>query len=59
MRKFIVTIEQVITTEIVVEASSAADARRQIESYGPAEAAMDYVSDDTKTDRIKSVKAQQ
>lgn len=54
--KYTVTVQQVITTEIEVTAESAADARRQIEEYGPTEAAMDMATNDIKTDRIKSVR---
>lgn len=56
MAKFTVTIQQTITTEVIVDAENTADARRQIEAYGISEAAMDMAFDDIKTDRIKSVR---
>lgn len=56
MTKFIVTVQQIITTEIEVEASSAAKAREWVENYGIGESAMDVSTSDVKSERIKSVK---
>ncbi len=56
MAKFIVTVQQIITTEIEVDADSQAAARRYVEEYGPDHAAMDMASNDTKAAKIKSVR---
>lgn len=47
--KYIVTIRRTITTEVVVEADSLADARKDIEAYGPDLAAVDMASQDVET----------
>ena len=60
VRTFIVTVQQVITTEIVVDALSAQDARRIIEKYGPGEAAKDMASEDIDVSvKIKSTRPRQ
>jgi Arc/MetJ family transcription regulator len=59
-RKFIVTVRQVIVTEIEIDALSAQDARRMIEAYGPGEAVKDMSREDISAFvKIKSVKARQ
>jgi hypothetical protein len=56
--KFIVTVQQAIITEITVEAATLKDARKQVEAYGPAEAAKDMASEDISAFvKIKSVRA--
>lgn len=55
-RKFIVTVQRVVTTEIEVDALSMADARRYIEEYGPGEAQMDMARNDDVSVKIKSVR---
>jgi hypothetical protein len=58
MTKFIVTVQQTIVTEIVVDAPSAKAARQMIEAYGPAEAVKDMASDDISAFvKIKSVRS--
>lgn len=57
MKTFIVTVQQVITTEIEVSAETAAAARRWVDKYGPAQAAADMAADVLSAiDRIKSVR---
>jgi hypothetical protein len=53
--KFRVIIQQVLLTEVTVDAVSPADARRQIKEYGIGPAAMDMATYDQKTERIKAV----
>ena len=60
MTKFTVTVQQVIVTEIEIDAPSAKAARQMIEAYGPAEAAKDMARDDISAFvKIKSVRAVQ
>jgi ketosteroid isomerase-like protein len=59
-RKFIVTVQRTITTEIFVDAVSAKDARWQVDNYGPDLAAVDMASQDISTTaKIKSVRPAQ
>ena len=60
MTKFIVTVRQVIVTEIEVDANSASKARKIVNEYGPDLAAKDMASQDISTvTKIDSVRAAQ
>jgi hypothetical protein len=57
MAKFIVTVQQVITTEIEVDADSRAAARWIVENYGPDLAVADMATQDvSKVAKIKTVR---
>lgn len=56
MASFHVTVVRTVTTTLVVDAESAADARRQIEDYGVVEAWSDFEHvDETAVGKIKRV----
>lgn len=57
MAEFHVTVVRKITTTLVVNAESAAAARRQIEDYGITESWSDHISiNETAEEKIKSVR---
>lgn len=57
MAKYHVTVVRKIITTLVVDAESAADARRQIEDYGITESWSDHIRiNETAEERIKSVR---